>query len=72
MFTKDEIRNILIVRAREYYGQVEFAKMAKGQSDAINTIAEDLFQRLNAEIDLAVQDLQFDLTGKIEKDDEED
>ena len=61
MFTVDEIRNILIARSREHYGQIKWGQMAKGCSDQINTIAAELFDRLNAEIDLAVDDIQYDL-----------
>lgn len=61
MFTVDEIRNILIARSREHYGQIQFAKMAKGCADQINTLAEELFDRLNSEIDLAVEELEYNL-----------
>ena len=70
MFTKDEIRNIVIVRARELYGQIEFANMAKGNMDQLATIAEELWDRLNKEIDLTVADLEHDLIP-IEEDDED-
>lgn len=58
MFTVDEVKNVVIVRARELYGQVPFAKMAKGNMEQLTGLVEDLWDHLNIEIDLMVADLQ--------------
>ena len=72
MFTQDEIRNLVIVRAREKYGQVEVANMAKGNMDLLNALVEALWNRLNSEIDLTVDDLEYDLTTSAKEDEEDD
>lgn len=61
MLTVDLIRNILIAHSREHYGQIQFAKMAKGCEDQINTIAEEFFDRLNNRINPTVEKLEYDL-----------
>ena len=61
MVTVDAIRNILIARLREHYGQIQFAKMAKGCTDQINDLAEEFFDRLNSRINLTAEELEYNL-----------
>ena len=61
MVTVDAIKNILIVRLREHYGQIQFAKMAEECEDQINDLAEEFFNRLNNENDLTVEKLEYNL-----------
>ena len=61
MVTVDAIRNILIARLREHYGQIQFAKMTKGCEDQINDLAEEFFDRLNSRINLTAEELEYNL-----------
>ena len=61
MVTVDAIRNILIAHSPKHYGQIQFAKMAKGCEDQINDLAEEFFDRLNSRINLTVEELEYDL-----------
>ncbi len=61
MVTVDAIRNILIARLREHYGQIQFVEMAEGCEDQINTIAEEFFDRLNSRINLTAEKLEYNL-----------
>ena len=61
MVTVDAIRNILIAHSPKYYGQIQFAEMAEGCEDQINTIAEEFFDRLNSRINLTTEKLKNDL-----------
>lgn len=61
MLTVGLIRNILITHSHEHYGQIQFAKTAKGYADQINDLAEEFFDRLNSRINLTVEGLEHDL-----------
>lgn len=61
MVTVGLIRNILIAHSREHYGQIQFAKTAKGCTDQANTLAEEFFDRLNSRINLTVEKLEYNL-----------